>query len=80
MTLALPTHSTISDERMTQLGDFIPRERHFPQEDLPALDHDFLALGVVLENTALAAAGLRSPLQAARWGRRRPPLPNTPGR
>lgn len=39
--------STISDERMAQLGDFIPRERRFRQEDLPALDHDFLALGVV---------------------------------
>ncbi|KAJ7400764.1 hypothetical protein BTVI_102211 [Pitangus sulphuratus] len=53
VTLPGPTHSTISDERVAQLGDFVPRERHFPQEDLPALDHDFFALGVVLEDSGM---------------------------
>ncbi|XP_061865776.1 general transcription factor IIH subunit 3 isoform X2 [Colius striatus] len=39
---------------MTQLGDFVPTERDFREEDLPALDHDFFALGVVLQSTAVA--------------------------
>lgn len=38
---------SISDEGMAQLGDFVPRERHLPEEDLPALDHDFFAFGIV---------------------------------
>lgn len=59
MALPQPTYGTISDERMTQLGDFVPRERDFPQEDLPALNHDFFALGVVLEHTAMSVLRLR---------------------
>lgn len=73
MTLSRPTHSTISDERVTQLGDFIPRERDFRQEDLPTLDHDFFALGVVLEKTGMPAERLEGPAAAAaaaagQWG------------
>jgi len=44
---------------MAQLGDFVPRERHLPEEDLPALDHDFFAFGIVLERTARAEAAGR---------------------
>lgn len=81
VTLPRPTYSTVSDERMTQLGDFVPRERDFPQEDLPTLNHDFFALGVVLQSTAMAAARLGSPpsRQHGRAGGL-PPLPSTPGR
>lgn len=64
-TLPRPTHSTISDERVTQLGDFIPRERDFRQEDLPALDHDFLALGVVLGRSGMPGEGPEGPAAAA---------------
>lgn len=56
--LPWPTYGSISDERMAQLGDFVPRERNLPEEDLPALDHDFFAFGVLLERTAsVEAAG-----------------------
>lgn len=70
-----PTHCTISDERVAQLGDFIPRERHFGQEDLPALDHDFFALGVVLEERG----GWFERPELRQSGGAERSLPSTPG-
>lgn len=76
-----PTYSTVSDERMTELGDFVPWERDLPQENLPALDHDFFAFGVVLEETARCPLRARCvSVPAARPSRRQPPLPSTPAR
>lgn len=77
--LPRPTHSTVSDERVTQLGDFIPRQRHFGQEDLPALDHDFFALGVVLAKSGMRAERPRAAAAAAAGPGGRP-LPSTPAR
>ncbi|KAM6052336.1 LOW QUALITY PROTEIN: general transcription factor IIH subunit 3 [Chlamydotis macqueenii] len=73
VTMPQPTYGTISDERMTKLGDFVPAERDFPEEDLPALNHDFFALGVVLENTATSAVRLEGP-PAAGSPAQQPPL------
>jgi len=68
--LPQPTYGTVSDEGMTQFGDFVPRERDFPEEDLPALDHDLFALGVVLRNTAMPAVRREGPSAAGSAARR----------